>query len=83
MTNRIWRWFGNDYRAHVTAEKYRVMMKWSGVQHGSVYTYPDSEHRYDIQFPKKQRRRVRTYLEEQSGPKKHQKAFTVPQRVSE
>ena len=83
MKNRIWPWFDDDYRAHVSAEQYREMMRWTGVQHGSIYTYPDSEYRYDTQFPKKQLRRVRTYFEEQSGPKKHQKASIVPQRVSE
>lgn len=64
MTNRIWPWFDNDYRAHVTAEQYLVMMKWTGIQHGSVYTYPDKPQKYDIQFPKSVLPRVKRYLGE-------------------
>jgi len=66
VRNRIWPWFDGEYRAHVSAEQYHEMMKWEGVAHASVYTYPGSPKRYDIQFPKRLLGRVKKRSEREN-----------------
>ena len=68
QSDLIWKWFDSDYRAHVTAKQYKVLIRWDGVVHGSTYTYPDKPKEYDIQFSSELLSRVIRTLKSMSKP---------------